>query len=158
VLRISKLTDYGTVLLAHLATHQTTVLSAAEVAAATGIALPTVSKLLKSLARSGLVTSMRGVNGGYRLARPPQEISAADVIDALEGPVSITECSATDGDCEHESVCSVGSAWQRINVAIRRALEDVTLNDLVRANSPVPTFRFAGLPISIEKAVEKDGN
>ena len=154
MLRISKLTDYGTVLLAHLAANQATVCSAAEVADATGIALPTVSKLLKLLARAGLVTSTRGANGGYRLSRGPQEISAADVIDALEGPVSITECSASDGDCEHEDVCSVGSAWQRINVAIRRALQDVTLNDLLRANSPVPTFRFAGLPITVEKNVD----
>jgi FeS assembly SUF system regulator len=150
MLRISKLTDYGTVLLAHLAENQVTVCSAADVAHATGIALPTVSKLLKSLARAGLVTSTRGANGGYRLARPPQQISAADVIDALEGPVSITECSAIDGDCEHEGVCSVGSAWQQINVAIRRALQDITLNDLLRSNSPVPTFRFAGLPINVE--------
>ena len=151
MLRISKLTDYGTVLLAHLATNQASVCSAADVAGATGIAPPTVSKLLKSLARAGLVTSTRGANGGYRLARPPQQITAADVIDALEGPVSITECSASDGDCEHEGVCSVGGAWQRINVAIRQALKEVTLNDLVRANSPVPTFRFAGLPITVEK-------
>lgn len=151
MLRISKLTDYGTVLLAHLAANQATVCSAADVAQATGIAPPTVSKLLKSLARAGLVTSTRGANGGYRLSRAPQQISAADVIDALEGPVSITECSASDGDCEHEGVCSVGGAWQRINTAIHRALQDVTLNDLVRANSPVPTFRFAGLPITVEK-------
>jgi len=150
VLRISKLTDYGTVLLGHLATHQATVCSAADVAEATGIAPPTVSKLLKSLARAGLVTSTRGTNGGYRLARGPHEISAADVIDALKGPVSITECSASDGDCEHEGVCSVGGAWQRINVAIRRALKDVTLHDLLRSNSPTPTFRFAGLPINVE--------
>lgn len=150
MLRISKLTDYGTVLLAHLAENQAGVCSAADVAQATGIALPTVSKLLKSLARAGLVTSTRGANGGYRLSRPPQHISAADVIDALEGPVSITECSASDGDCEHEGVCSVGGAWQRINVAIRRALKDVTLHDLLRSNSPIPTFRFAGLPINVE--------
>lgn len=150
MLRISKLTDYGTVLLAHLAENQVTVCSAADVAQATGIAVPTVSKLLKSLARAELVTSTRGANGGYRLARPPQQISAADVIDALEGPVSITECSSSDSDCEHEGVCSVGGAWQRINVAIRRALKDVTLNDLLRSNSPVPTFRFAGLPINVE--------
>ena len=150
MLRISKLTDYGTVLLAHLAAHQATVCSASDVAQATGIAVPTVSKLFKSLARAGLVTSMRGANGGYRLSRAPHEISAADVIDALEGPVSITECSSSDGDCEHEGICSVGGAWQRVNIAIRRALQDVTLNDLVRANSPVPTFRFAGLPINVE--------
>ena len=118
-----------------------------------------MSKLLKSLARADIVISTRGANGGYRLSRGPQHITAADVIDALEGPVSITECSSIDSDCEHEGVCSVGGAWQRVNVAIRRALQDVTLNDLVRADSPVPTFRFAGLPITVEKqAVEKNGD
>jgi FeS assembly SUF system regulator len=150
MLRISKLTDYGTVVLAQLAANRSTVMSAADVAAATGIAAPTVSKLLKSLAKASLVTSTRGTNGGYQLARNPREISAAEIIDALEGPVSITECSASDGLCEHEDVCNVGSAWQRINVAIRRALDDVTLSDLSRTSSPVPRFSFAGLPITVE--------
>ncbi len=150
MLRISKLTDYGTVVLARLATRDA-VCSATDVAEATGIALPTVSKLLKSLCRAGLVTSTRGVNGGYRLARDPGAISAADVIDALEGPVSITECSASDSRCEHEGVCSVGGAWQRINVAIRRALENISLSDLSCANPSTPTFRFAGLPVSVER-------
>ena len=150
MLRISKLTDYGTVLLAHLAATNGAVCSAAEVAEATGIAPPTVSKLLKSLARSGLVVSTRGANGGYRLARDPHDISAADVIDALEGPVSITECSAGESLCEHEDVCSVGGAWQRINVAIRRALDDVSLSDLLRTNTRTPQFHFAGVPITVE--------
>lgn len=151
MLRISKLTDYGTVVLACLAGSAGRVQSAAEVSEATGIAPPTVRKLLKSLARAGLVASTRGANGGYELARPAHEISAASVIDALEGPVSITECSATDGQCDFEDVCNVGNAWQRINVAIRRALEDVNLIDLMRANSPVPNFRFAGLPVTVEE-------
>ena len=151
MLRISKLTDYGTVVLAHLAGAPGAVCSAAEVSDTTGIAVPTVSKLLKSLARAGLVTSTRGTNGGYQLARPAHEISAASVIDALEGPVSITECSASDSHCDYESICNVGNAWQRINVAIRRALEDIDLTDLTRANSPVPSFRFAGLPVTVEK-------
>ena len=99
MLRISKLTDYGTVVLAHLAGGDGQVCSAAEVADATGIAMPTVRKLLKSLARAGLVTSTRGASGGYQLSRPAREISAASVIDALEGPVSITECSAIDSSC-----------------------------------------------------------
>ena len=152
VLRISKLTDYGTVLLAHLAANGGSVCSAADVATATGIALPTVSKLLKSLGKAGLVVSTRGANGGYQLSRDPRQISAADVIDALEGPVSITECSGIDSQCEHEGVCSVGGAWQRVNVAIRRALDDVSLHDLLRSNSPIPQFRFAGFPISVEKS------
>jgi FeS assembly SUF system regulator len=151
VLRISKLTDYGTVVLAHLAANPATVCSAADVASATHIAPPTVSKLLKSLARAGLVDSTRGANGGYRLSRSPSEISAADVIDALEGPVSITECSAGDSLCAHEDNCSVGGSWQRINVAIRRALDDVSLNDLLRSNNPVPEFRFSGFPVHIER-------
>ncbi len=154
MLRISKLTDYGTVLLAHLAANQATVCSAADVAAATGIAVPTVSKLLKSLGRSGLVTSTRGANGGYQLARDASDISAANIIDALEGPVSITECSGSDSECEHEGVCSVGGSWQRVNIAIRRALDDVSLRDLLRTNCPDPQFRFAGLPITVETKTE----
>ena len=150
MLRISKLTDYGTVLLAHLARNPDEVCSAADIAARTGISLPTASKLLKSLARNGLVTSTRGANGGYQLARPAHEISAASVIDALEGPVSITECSASDSHCDYEDVCNVGNAWQNINVAIRRALEDVNLIDLTRTNTPIPIFNFAGLPVRVE--------
>ena len=131
MLRISKLTDYGTVVLAHLAADPDIVCSAADVSTATGLGSPTVSKLLKSLAKAKLVSSTRGANGGYQLTRAPQKISAADVIDALEGPVSITECSASDSHCDYEQVCSVGSAWKRINVAIRHSLEDVSLIDLL---------------------------
>lgn len=151
VLRISRLTDYGTVVLAHLACDKAGLVSAAEVATATGIAPPTVSKLLKSLAKAGIVISTRGSHGGYQLARAAQEISAADVIDALEGPVSITECSGRDSHCDFEASCHVGSAWQRINVAIRRTLDEISLADLLRRSSPVPRFEFAGLPISVEQ-------
>jgi FeS assembly SUF system regulator len=151
MLRLSKLTDYGTVLLAHLAANETAVCSAAEVATTTGIALPTVSKLLKSLARSGLVISTRGSSGGYQLSRAANDISAADVIDAIEGPVSITECSSSDSKCEHEGSCSVGGAWKNINIAIRNALEDVSLSDLMKSNRPAPALNFGGLPISVEK-------
>lgn len=154
MLRISKLTDYGTVVLAHIATCDDELVSAADVSAATGLALPTVSKLLKTLGRAGLVRSARGVHGGYRLARAPGEISAADVIDALEGPVSITECSSSESHCAHEGSCNVGGAWQQINVAIRRALDDVSLVDLQRTTRAAPRFKFAGLPITIE-AMEK---
>jgi FeS assembly SUF system regulator len=158
LLRISKLTDYGTVLLAQLAADPSSVRSAADLAGETGVALPTVSKLLKALARAGLVISTRGANGGYQLSRGATEISAADIIDALEGPVSITECSAAESLCEHEDVCSVGGSWQRINVAIRRALDDVSLSDLMRTRSPVPQFQFSGLPINVEIKSGKHGN
>ena len=150
VLRISKLTDYGTVILARLADLGDTPMSASDVAAATGVALPTVSKLLKALAKADLVSSTRGSHGGYRLARNAARISAADVIDALEGPVSITECSSNDSLCDFESICAVGGAWQRINVAIRKALNDVSLADLLQASRPSPRFNFAGTPIIVE--------
>ena len=151
MLRISRLTDYGTLVLAQLSRSGEALTSATDVASATGIAPPTVSKLLKILAKSGLVISTRGAQGGYRLSRDAAEISAADIIDALEGPVHITECSADDSHCDLEDVCNVGGAWQRINVAIRRALGDINLNGLQRSKAPVPNFEFAGLPISVER-------
>ncbi len=130
MLRISKLTDYGTVILAHLAAQPDRPQAAAEVAERTRIALPTVSKLLKTLQRSGLVMSTRGSHGGYQLAMPPAQITAARILDALEGPVAITECSGEHSSCDLESNCRVGHVWQRVNAAIRRALNDVTLAQL----------------------------
>lgn len=151
MLRISKLTDYGTVILADLATRDRTVASAAEVAESTGLGLATVRKLLKMLGKANLVIATRGAQGGYRLARDPGRISAAEVIDALEGPVSITDCSTSDRHCEIEAHCTVGSTWQRINVAIRRALRDISLTDLQNSGKRTPSFDFAGTPIHVER-------
>jgi FeS assembly SUF system regulator len=137
MLRISKLTDYGTLVLAQLSSSGR-LSSAGQVASATHIALPTVSKLLKSLTRSGLVVSERGPLGGYALAREPDRISAADIIDALEGPVAITECSSESGACNLEAFCRVGRAWQNINRSIRNALQDVSLSDLQSRAQPMP--------------------
>jgi FeS assembly SUF system regulator len=141
MLRMSKLTDYGTMVLAQLAASGQGWTTAHEVAVATHLGQPTVSKLLKSLARAGLVTSTRGAQGGYALARPARAISAAEILDALEGPVAITECSSSRGCCDLESFCRVGSAWQRINHSIRRALEDVTLADLQERREPLLDLR-----------------
>jgi FeS assembly SUF system regulator len=130
MLRISKLTDYGTVILACLASQSDRLWTAAEVAERTRVGLPTVSKLLKKLQRSGLVISTRGSHGGYHLACPPGEISAARILDALEGPFAITECSGQHSNCGIEANCRVGHVWQRVNGAIRRALTDITLAQL----------------------------
>lgn len=130
MLRISKLTDYATVILACLASAPDRLHAAAEVAELTRLSLPTVSKLLKSLQRAGLVSSTRGAHGGYQLTRPAAAISAAAILDALEGPVAITECSGKDSHCGIEHVCRVGRAWQRVNFAIRRTLSDITLAQL----------------------------
>jgi len=130
MLRISRLTDYATVILAALAGEPARVQTAAALAEQTHIAAPTASKLLKQLQRSGLVVSTRGLHGGYHLARPPAQISAAAILDALEGPVALTDCSAGHGYCEIEDSCRVGRVWQRLNLAIRRSLNDVSLAQL----------------------------
>jgi len=131
VLRISKLTDYGTLILVHLADYQEDKpCPASELAAGTGLALPTVQKVLKALARGELVISSRGAEGGYRLARRPEDISAAEILDVLEGPLAITECSHDDSHCELESNCQVGGAWQKISRAIRAAMTEIKLSDL----------------------------
>lgn len=130
MVRISRLTDYATVILAALAGEPERVQNAALLAERTRIAAPTVSKLLKQLQRAGLVASTRGTHGGYQLARPATQISAAAILDALEGPVALTDCAAGNGQCGIEESCRVGRAWQRLNLAIRRSLTEVTLAQL----------------------------
>ena len=136
--RISKMTDYGTLILAHLEDGDDALTAASEIAARTGLGTATVSKLLKALARAGLVTATRGARGGYALSRPAADISAADIIDAIEGPVAITDCAVEGERCDLEAVCGVGSAWQQINASIRRALRGITLDDL-KGRRPIPT-------------------
>jgi FeS assembly SUF system regulator len=131
MLRISKLTDYGTLILVHLANGDRQLLHpASELAESTGLALPTVQKVLKALTKGGLVESARGTDGGYKLARSADDISAAEILDTLEGPVAITECSHHDSNCHLESNCQVGGAWQKISRAIRAAMTDIRLTDL----------------------------
>lgn len=130
MLKIGKLTDYATVILATLAADRTRLQNASALAERTHIAAPTVSKLLKQLHRAGLVNSTRGTHGGYQLARDPDQISAAAILDALEGPVALTECSAGSGNCGIEHSCSVGRTWQRLTLAIRRSLNEITLAQL----------------------------
>jgi FeS assembly SUF system regulator len=132
--KISKLTDYGTVVMAYLARDPERVHSASEVADVTHVALPTVSKILKVLAMDDLVASSRGARGGYRLARDPEEISIADVIQAMEGPVALTACSSGEGECEQEPFCTIASNWQRINEAVIDALRSLSLADLAHSS------------------------
>ncbi len=138
MLRVSRLTDYGTMILGCLAQAEGRSLSAKKIAAATRLRLPTAQKLLKQLANRGLVRSERGALGGYQLARVPHDINAAEILEALEGPMALTECSHAEGQCELESFCTVGGAWRQINRAIRGALTEVTLADLRRS---APGFR-----------------
>jgi FeS assembly SUF system regulator len=141
MLRIGKLTDYATVILATLATDPARVFTAGALSERTHIAAPTVAKLLKQMHRAGLVNSTRGTHGGYRLARDPASISAASILDALEGPIALTECSAGSGhQCGIEHTCSVGRTWQRLSLAIRRSLGEITLAQLAGLDNRAPSM------------------
>ena len=140
MLRLSKLGDYATVIMARMARDPGRHFSAAEMAGTVGIAAPTVSKLLKTLTRAGLLVSQQGSRGGYALARPPAEISLAQVIDAVEGPLGITECGVEAGLCAYEHGCQVRLNWQRVNRVIRDALEGISLGEFAQ-----PAFRPVAL-------------
>ena len=148
MLRVSKLTDYATVVMTCLAAAGGGVLSAQQLAERVRLEVPTVSKLLKRLAQAGLVTSFRGVNGGYRLARGPRAITIAAIVTAMEGPIGMTECSVHEGQCGHESHCGVRVNWQRISHAISAALESVTLADMLQP----PARQAASIPLRVAVA------
>jgi len=112
-----------------------------------GLPLPTVSKLLRVLARGRLLVSHRGVRGGYSLAQPPEQISIARIIRTLEGPVSLTACAADEPeDCEHEGCCPVRARWKKINGAVWRALEGITLAEMAAAPPRSTAALRAGRP------------
>ncbi|HLM43655.1 SUF system Fe-S cluster assembly regulator [Archangium sp.] len=145
MLRMSKMTDYGIVLLTELARGEGETRTARELAERTRVPLPSVSKVLKGLQGAGLLVSHRGASGGYGLARPAREIPLTEIITALEGPVSLTECGAHGahppaGSCELERVCQVRGHWRVINRTIQDALGRLSLADLC---APVP--RLIGL-------------
>lgn len=131
MIRITKLTDYGIVLMSFLAARPDELFNAPDLAGETQLPLPMVSKILKQLARADLLDSQRGVHGGYSLGRPAHEISVVEIITALDGPIAVTECiEDTPGACDKEPFCPVRSNWNRINHAIRDALEGITLAEM----------------------------
>jgi FeS assembly SUF system regulator len=137
MIRMTRLTDYGIVLLTYIARDpELLTRNAPDLASKAHLPLPTVSKILKVLARKGLLVAHRGMKGGFSLARRPEEISVAEIISALEGPIAITECSThAPGKCQLEQLCPVGSNWQKINQAVLRALENITLSEMTH---PLP--------------------
>lgn len=150
MLRVSKLTDYATVIMTALAEAQAAgegVLSAQDLAERAQLEAPTVSKLLKQLAQGQLVESFRGVNGGYRLARPSAQVSLADVVVAMEGPFGMTECSAHVGACGRESHCGVRGNWRRVSDVIETTLREITLAQMCR-----PPPRRLAIPVRLATA------
>jgi FeS assembly SUF system regulator len=134
VIRLSKLADYGIVIMTTMARHPEGCHNAPEIAAQSHVPLPMASKILKGLARAGLLASHRGAKGGYGLARSAERISVAEIIAALDGPIALTACIEDGpGECEIEALCPARANWQRINDAIRHALEGITLADMAQA-------------------------
>jgi FeS assembly SUF system regulator len=134
MIRLSKLTDYGLVLMSAMARdHDRTLHTARDLSAENQLPLPTVSKLLKQLLQAGLLVSHRGIKGGYTLARTSQEITVAEIIAALEGPIALTECSTeVSGICDFEPRCPIKTNQQIISKAVSGALERLTLAHLVQ--------------------------
>lgn len=132
MLRISKLADYGTVVMVYLAKHPNELCNARDIALHTHLAVPTVSKILKRLTGAGLLTSVRGMAGGYRLQRAATEISVSQIIYALEEHRGFTECSLQPNDCSLQGVCTIQGNWRLISRAIETALDSVSLEALAK--------------------------
>lgn len=135
MIKLSRMTDYAIVVMAQMST-QDGLSTASRLAADTGVPEPSVAKLLKKLAREGLVKSYRGVNGGYALERDAKDINVEEIIAALDGPIAIAAC--VDGgadDCVAENLCPVRGNWNKVNDAIRNALQDVSLADLIETQT-----------------------
>ena len=149
MLRVTKLTDYAIVLLTVLANRSGEVLSATELAEASGLEATTVSKVLKPLAQAGLVEGLRGVHGGYRLAHAASEISLVQIIEAMEGPLAITECSQHDSQCGIAQRCGVRANWRLINDVVADALRGMTLAQMLQPAAPSPAPDTRRRPIAV---------
>ena len=145
MLRITKESDYGILLLTILAAEPAGAIHTARaVADRAGLPLPMVGKILRSLARAGVITSHRGVSGGYSLGRPALETSVAEVIRAIEGPISMVQCGVEPGGCDQEAVCPTRVNWVRISREIERALERIPVSEMCGAGGPTDPLRVAG--------------
>lgn len=145
MLRLSKKADYGLIAMKHLAVRADLGSSSArEIAESYAIPIELLAKVLQRLVRRGLLASQQGTRGGYQLARPPAEISVADVIQAIEGPVIVTACSTHIGQCGQFSTCNVRDPLRRVRERILSALGECTIAELA-ADMPVPVASAAAL-------------
>lgn len=153
MIRLSRITDYGIVLLVQLArSAEGEAHNARHLAAAAELPVPVVSKVLKTLAREGLLASQRGAKGGYALARDAADITVPDMVTALEGPISLTECATHPGACSQEPRCGVREPWQRINAVVQRALSQITLADLAGPEVPGSILHLGSLGVDLDSA------
>ncbi|MDX8388523.1 MAG: SUF system Fe-S cluster assembly regulator [Ghiorsea sp.] len=151
MLRLSKMTDYGVLLMSELAKDADHVQRAPDLADATHIPQPTVRKVMTALIQSNMVESSRGVNGGYRLQRNPSEITVRELIHCLEGHIALTDCETSGSKaCEQSDVCGTRKNWLKINQAMRDALQNISLKDMLDANfTPIFTMQKV-VPIRLE--------
>ncbi len=154
MIKLSRMADYGVILMTQLARENGAVTTAADLSASCALPLPTVSKLLKELAQDGLLESRRGTKGGYALARAAESISMADIIGAVEGPIALTDCIEADGAlCEIEALCPTRTNWRRINDVLTQALDGVSLAEMV-----LPSIDFMALfPVPNAAAELREG-
>jgi FeS assembly SUF system regulator len=136
MLQIGKLTDYAMLIMGQMAKEPNTILSATLLAETLHLTAPTVSKILKLLCEAGLVSSVRGTDGGYYLARPAKNITVADVVAAMEGEIAMTECCERTNFCAIDSLCAMRENWQKINKMVQALLARFTILDMA---SPLPS-------------------
>ena len=151
MLRVTRLTDYATVVMTVLAARPDAVMSAPELAERAGLEAPTVAKVLKPLAAAGLVAGFRGANGGYRLARPADAISLVEIVEAMEGPLAMTECSQSESHCGIAHQCGARANWRLINDVVADALRGFTLAQMI-APPPSSSDDMRRRPIAVQVA------
>lgn len=132
MIKLSKLTDYAVVILGEMARDHGALMTSVTLSARTQLPEPTVAKVLKLLTKGEVITSTRGVNGGYLLEKSPDHITVASVITALDGPVALTACvEGGEGCCSYHEKCPMKGKWNPVNIAMREALERVTLTQMM---------------------------
>lgn len=132
MLRLNKLTDYAVVTLTRMAGAPGETFTTPRLAGETAVPIPTVAKLMKQLSKGGLVSSQRGATGGYMLGRPPEQITVAEVIEVMEGPISLTACvEGADDSCSVVALCPMSGNWNKVNSVIHEALKGLTLADMM---------------------------
>jgi FeS assembly SUF system regulator len=136
MMRVTNLADYAVLLLCRMADSGSKLTSANELSARTGVPIPTVSKILGTLSRAGILNSQRGLKGGFALSRPTSNISVADIVEAVDGPICLTACiDDPNHNCEYEDVCNAQPHWAKINSAVHDALSQMSLADVSKGEA-----------------------
>lgn len=157
MIKLSKMTDYGVVIMSEMARKPERTMTAPDVSLYTGLPVPTAAKILRILAKSPFLNSQRGAHGGYSLARAPKEISIAEIVRAMEGPVAVTSCADDSApDCTVEECCPMRGGWQKINRALNTALEEVTLADMCEDTQDIHMGTRAALKAAASPLIQAE--